>query len=426
MAQGKKFEVAHPPAIKDSGASQDKEKTLSNGYGMGLTRMMLAGCGGVIVLLLIVSFVNNGRNRSMLRSIDNELIVSPWQPHEPPLPGILPGVNRPHIILAQDVDYPPYAYLGSATEEFAVDGFGHDVAVSLNTVCDIDVTVVQTKWGNCWNAAEGIGQGLLNGHFHGCMTYTHTVGVRNRFVDFSEPILDLNKPAGLIVKLDGNSTPLVLGNDDLSGKRVVDVKGWAPTEDGMYFVTNSCTGKKFKDFTIVATNSTLLKSAVATYASTTPVDASGELTNPNDASLLMVLSGGADAMFVYADQAKNYQCDPEVDADGTFDCKLWTDYFGKPNGFAYIHTGWFEYAYGGTTLSLHKKGSGLSSILNPCIEKFRKTKKYYEVCKENKLEDSCYKNEYFPSDGGKAKPAYETPTKDLTSECSSGYCKCMV
>jgi hypothetical protein len=64
---------------------------------------------------------------------------------EPPLPGIAPGLHRPHVILAQDIDYPPYAYLGSATEEFDVDGFGHDIAKSLEEVCDIDVTVVETR-----------------------------------------------------------------------------------------------------------------------------------------------------------------------------------------------------------------------------------------------------------------------------------------
>jgi hypothetical protein len=58
--------------------------------------------------------------------------------HEPSLPGVLPGKSRPKIILAQDIDYPPYAYLGSATEDFDVAGFGHDVALGLMEVCDND------------------------------------------------------------------------------------------------------------------------------------------------------------------------------------------------------------------------------------------------------------------------------------------------
>ena len=43
--------------------------------------------------------------------------------------------------------------------------------------------------------------------------------------------------------------------------------------------------------------------------------------------------------------------------------------FGKPNGFAYIHTGLNEWSVNGTTLAISKKGSGLAGVLNPCIEK---------------------------------------------------------
>ena len=32
----------------------------------------------------------------------------------------------------------------------------------------------------------------------GCMTYTHTYGARNRFMEFSRPILKDNKPAGIL------------------------------------------------------------------------------------------------------------------------------------------------------------------------------------------------------------------------------------
>lgn len=53
-----------------------------------------------------------------------------------------------------------------------------------------------------------------------------------------------------MVKLvDG--VPKVNGLSDLSGKRIVDVKGKSPTDDGLQFVTNSCTGVRFKDYTVV-------------------------------------------------------------------------------------------------------------------------------------------------------------------------------
>ena len=93
-------------------------------------------------------------------------------------------------------------------------------------------------------------------------------------------------------------------------------------------------------------------------------------------------------------------------------------------GFAYIHTGMFGYAHGGTTLSLHRKGSGISAILNPCIAKFKLTKEYYDVCVENDLVHSCFNNEFFPAVADQHAAPYETKTKDLTTTCADGYCSC--
>lgn len=52
-------------------------------------------------------------------------------PLEPSLPGILPGMDRPKIILAQDIDYPPYAQLGAAEDDFPISGFGAEFATGL-------------------------------------------------------------------------------------------------------------------------------------------------------------------------------------------------------------------------------------------------------------------------------------------------------
>merc|ERR1719502_223665 len=82
------------------------------------------------------------------------------------------------------------------------------------------------------------------------MTYTHAAGTRNRYLDFTNSWAKPNKPAGLIVKLvDGK--PKISTEDDFSGKTIVDVTGWAPTADTMYFVKNQCTKKPYKDFKII-------------------------------------------------------------------------------------------------------------------------------------------------------------------------------
>eukprot|EP00439_Symbiodinium_sp_Y106_P004079 s11076_g1.t1 len=65
----------------------------------------------------------------------------------------------------------------------------------------------------------------------------------------------------------------------------------------------------------------------------------------------MLRNGAADAMFVYADQAKNYQCDGTTVA--AWNCTLWE---GFGTEYAYVQTGQFGYVVNGTTLALSKKG----------------------------------------------------------------------
>merc|ERR1719369_2288311 len=110
--------------------------------------------------------------------------------------------------------------------------------------CGFDVEIIQAHWRDCWNQNE-IGQGLLEGWYHGCMTYTHAAGVRNRYVEFTNSWAKLNKPSGLITRLDARGVPHLKGGDNLSGRTIVDVTGWAPTADTLYFVHNECTGEKF-------------------------------------------------------------------------------------------------------------------------------------------------------------------------------------
>lgn len=63
------------------------------------------------------------------------------------------------ILLAQDVNYPPFAY---ATETGELTGFGYDVAIGVDQVCpDIDIVITETLWDNCWSSTNGGQLGAL-------------------------------------------------------------------------------------------------------------------------------------------------------------------------------------------------------------------------------------------------------------------------
>jgi len=191
--------------------------------------------------------------------------------------------------------------------------------------------------------------------------------------------------------------PFVDGGSDLTGKTVVDVAGWAPTADGLNFVENKCTGKKFSSkYTLIA----------------------GAGERPNDVALELLLNGTADAMFVYADQAKNYQCKGEESK--TWNCSMW-DGFGKT--FAYVQTGQMGHAANSTTLAITKKGSGVDDLINPCLVKFMKTEEYYDICKKHGFEGICYRNSFFPEDQ-KDLEEWQKETDEHGGTCSIGYCPC--
>merc|ERR1719171_2143330 len=104
------------------------------------------------------------------------------------------------------------------------------------------------------------------------MTYTHTVGTRPRYMDFTYGILSANKPAGLLVLLGPDGKPTIDPmSDDMTGKKIVDVAGWAPTADGLALVTNDCTGNRWLGMEIL-----------------TPDEAG------NDAAMAMLRNGQAD------------------------------------------------------------------------------------------------------------------------------------
>jgi len=301
------------------------------------------------------------------------------------------GVTK--LTFAQDVDYPPYAFKDEAGN---LTGFGKDIADGMTAMCDdLEIEVVETAWSNCWSSAGGgsLGKLLEDGTLDACMTYTHTQGVRNTYADFSYGILEVNKAAGLLTTLEGGE-PKLTGFDDLAGKKVVDVGGWAPTADGLGYVTNKCTGNKYSsDYTLL-------------------------VEDGNDAALKALLDGTADAMFVYADQAYNYQCKDGVEA--AWNCTLWGGFGTK---FAYVQTGQFGYTINGTTLALTKKGSGVAEKVNPCLVKFMETKEYHDICVKYDLTESCYKNEFFTKADDVHKE-YNKPTAEHQNDCSNGYCAC--
>ncbi|KAH8057110.1 FK506 binding protein [Aureococcus anophagefferens] len=252
-------------------------------------------------------------------------------PQEPIIPGMMPGTTHPRILLGIDVDYPPYATLV--------------YPASFEGVCDIEVTTIQAGWAECWTDGH-IGDSLLAGYYHGCQTYTHTIGARNRYMEFSTPILDLNKECGFIAMLDDDGNPVVSPTSDLSEYVVVDVTGWAPTADTVSVLQNDCNGGAFfKVDEVTMLGSGDIESCDGDYC-----------TNENDKALKMLMNGQAHAIYIYSDQAYNYMtaCAEDEATAG--------------------------YAYGGTTLSMSKKGAGLKQILDPCIDKLIETETYYDIC----------------------------------------------
>jgi len=184
---------------------------------------------------------------------------------------------------------------------------------------------------------------------------------------------------------------------DLSGKKIVDVAGWAPTADGLSLVTNWCTGNRYTGYEVLTPS-----------------------TEGNDAAMEMLRDGTADGMFVYADQAHNYRPNQEG-VTVTWNESLWT---GLGTNFAYIGTGMLGHSYNGTTLAISKKGSGLNAILNPCIKKYMETKAYHDVCKKHDFEASCYPNTHFPTSGSGESFWMLKTNEQPAGGCATGYCDC--
>ena len=101
--------------------------------------------------------------------------------------------------------------------------------------------------------------------------------MRQRQMEFSHSILDSNKFAGILTRLDDDGNPIISPMSNLSGIRIADVVGWAPTADTLEFLSNSCTGERYTE-----------------YVMTVPEQG-------NDAALSDLLDGTVDGVYIYAD-----------------------------------------------------------------------------------------------------------------------------
>jgi len=300
------------------------------------------------------------------------------------------------VKLGVDVNYPPYAYLN---ENGKLDGFGVDFAKGFNKICeDIEIEVVQTLWEDCWTSDDTIGAKIDSGELDGCMTYTNTEGVRHEYMEFSWSYLERNKAAGFISLLDEAGMPLVRGDDSMEGRKVIDVGGWAPTSDGIGYVMNHCTDERFsEDFELL-------------------------VANGNDEALKMLYDKEGDVIFIYAEQAYNFQqaCEENPETEDIA-CDLWSG-FGQD--FAYVQTGQFGYMKNGTTLVMAKKGSGIGELVNPCMQTYMESRKYRKLCENYNKTNECFPNEYFKNLNSSEPNVYDLPTDEHTSGCEDGYCPC--
>ncbi|CAE7469803.1 MCAT, partial [Symbiodinium pilosum] len=248
-------------------------------------------------------------------------------------------------------------------------GIGKDIAEGMSALCDnLTIEIVETSWLDCWTSDGKLGPKLADGTLDACMTYSHGRGARDTLADFSLAILDDNKAAGLLTLLE-NGVPKVSGWDDLAGKTIIDVGGWAPTADGLGYVTNFCSNQPY------SSNFTL------------------KVGPENDDAMRMLREGQGDGVFLYADQAERYQC-TSTDIAQEWNCSLWA---GFGTDYAYVQTGQKGWAINGTTLAMTKPGSTVPGLINSCLASFMQTEEYYNICAKHGFVDNCYPNSFFPN-----------------------------
>lgn len=319
----------------------------------------------------------------------------------------LPGVMDNRIVLGMAPDYPPYTKFDpdGTADPINLGGFNKEFIDLIEPICGLKVDAVLAPWSDCWTAkpakvyfsevSEYIGEGIWEGRVHGCTAYTHTKGERGLSLEFTDSILGGLKRAGILTRLV-NGKPLVSPRtNDFTGIKIGDVAGWAPTPDTFKYNINSCTGQQFEGANLLA-----------------------PFADGNTAAIENLLNGTFDALYLYADQLNNFA------TSGTAAEKALAAGLGTQ--FAYIHTGLNGWSVNGTTLAISKRGSGLSSLLNPCIEKVVRTQEYTTMCESYWSPSTCIQNEFSDTSGGPANYWYDDLMSARTDSktCSDGYCTC--
>ena len=131
-------------------------------------------------------------------SADVEAQIRLDRPTVGPISSVRPSnKSRPHVIMAMDIDYPPYAYTREThpgppfSDTHALDevvGVGADMIKALGEHCGFDVTITQAHWSDCWAAGE-IGAGLREG----LVPRLHDVYARRRH---AQPLPGLHRIVG--------------------------------------------------------------------------------------------------------------------------------------------------------------------------------------------------------------------------------------
>ena len=137
--------------LKGNDNSKGESKSKNDDVCCGLSTALIILWSVGLVLLLI--------NMALAAVLLHRYEDCDTDPEEPPIPGAMPGSSKPTIILAMDIDYPPYASVAAPTDGLVLGGFGADVARGINDNGEIEILLTEARWSNCW-VDGAIGPGL--------------------------------------------------------------------------------------------------------------------------------------------------------------------------------------------------------------------------------------------------------------------------
>ena len=167
---------------------------------------------------------------------------------DPPVPGVLQGKVKAHVLLGMAPDYPPYTSWSG--EPLELGGFNKGFADLMLPVCGIKVDMILAPWSGCWTTkpaelyfsqiTEYVGKDIWDGRIHGCTAYTHTRGERELSLEFTHSILGGLKTAGILTRLESGVPVVSPSLVNYTGVKLGDVSGWAPTADTFKYKSNDC------------------------------------------------------------------------------------------------------------------------------------------------------------------------------------------